>query len=95
MNENDSPDSGLAFDVGLEIASSKANHDKYGNICFVDGSVRNYAGENWADNIAYYGETNDKSQIPSKAKASQGAPGSLGRAALPQNINGQLTPAAS
>ncbi len=93
MNENDSPDSGLTFDVGVEIASNKANHDKYGNICFVDGSVRNYAGENWANNIAYYGETNDKSQIPSKAKNNQASPGSISRTALPQNINGQLTPA--
>ena len=57
MNENDSPDSGMAFDCGYEIASQKSNHDKYGNICFVDGSVRNYAGDNWAKNIAYYGAT--------------------------------------
>lgn len=57
MNENDSPDSGLTFDAGYEIASTKPNHDKYGNICFVDGSVRNAAGDNWAANIAYYGAT--------------------------------------
>ena len=55
MTENDSPDSGLTFDCGYEIASMKANHDKYGNICFVDGSVRNYAGDAWATNIQFYG----------------------------------------
>ncbi len=55
MNENDSPDSGLTFDCGYEIASKKSNHDKYGNICFVDGSVRNAAGDNWGATIAYYG----------------------------------------
>ena len=55
MTENDSPDSGLTFDCGYEIASLKANHDKYGNICFVDGSVRNYAGDAWATNIQFYG----------------------------------------
>ena len=57
MNENDSPDSGMSFDAGKEKNSSKSNHDKYGNVCFVDGSVRNYAGDNWSANIAYYGTT--------------------------------------
>ena len=57
MNENDSPDSGMAFDCGNEIASQKPNHDKFGNVCFVDGSVRQYAGDNWQSNIAYYGTT--------------------------------------
>ena len=57
MNENDSPDSGMAFDCGYETASQKPNHDKFGNVCFVDGSVRQYAGDNWQSNIAYYGKT--------------------------------------
>ncbi len=64
MNENDSPDSGLTFDCGYEIASTKANHDKYGNVCFVDGSVRNYAGDAWGTNIAYYGEATVTNAIP-------------------------------
>ena len=57
MNENDSPDSGMSFDCGYEIASAKSNHDKFGNICFVDGSVRQYSGDNWSSNVAYYGAT--------------------------------------
>ena len=56
MTENDSPDSGLCFDVAIEIASAKSNHDKYGNICFVDGSVRNTAGANWVNSIEFYGQ---------------------------------------
>ena len=64
MNENDSPDSGLTFDCGYEIASTKANHDKYGNVCFVDGSVRNYAGDAWGTNIAYYGQATVTASIP-------------------------------
>ena len=44
MNENDSPDSGLAFDT-LEQGSGKDNHEKYGNVVFVDGSARNFAGD--------------------------------------------------
>ena len=67
MNENDSPDSGLTFDVGYEIASKKSNHEKYGNVCFVDGSARNFAGDNWASNIQYFGETGKKKdgEVPS------------------------------
>ena len=57
MTENDRPDSGMVFDCGYEIASQKSNHDKFGNVCFVDGSVRQYAGDNWASNIAFYGVT--------------------------------------
>ena len=64
MTENDSPDSGLTFDCGYEIASTKANHDKYGNICFVDGSVRNYAGDSWAANVQYFGEATVTNAIP-------------------------------
>ncbi|MBQ9336892.1 MAG: type II secretion system protein [Lentisphaeria bacterium] len=57
MNENDSPDSGMIFDCGYEACSTKTNHDKYGNICFVDGSARGEAGENWTTKIAFYGST--------------------------------------
>ncbi len=91
MNENDSPDSGLTFDVGKELASGKANHDKYGNICFVDGSVRNYAGENWANNIAYYGQVKAGGNTPSKAVTGTSAPGNLKSTALPVNDQGNLT----
>ena len=73
MNENDSPDSGLTFDVGYEIASKKSNHEKYGNICFVDGSARNFAGDNWASNIAYYGTTD--SSFPTMNDGATAAPG--------------------
>ena len=67
MNENDSPDSGLSFDCGYEIASNKSNHDKFGNVCFVDGSVRQYAGDNWSVNIAYYGKVDPaEHEIPFK-----------------------------
>ena len=65
MNENDSPDSGLTFDVGYEMASKKSNHEKYGNVCFVDGSARNFAGDNWASNIQYYGDTAKTANVPS------------------------------
>ena len=68
MNENDSPDSGMAFDCGYETASQKPNHDKFGNVCFVDGSVRQYAGDNWQSNIAYYGTTT--SAIPNMQSGS-------------------------
>ena len=57
MTENDSPDSGMIFDCGKEAVSSKSNHDKYGNICFVDGSARGEAGDNWVAKIAFYGTT--------------------------------------
>ena len=57
MTENDSPDSGMIFDCGYEAVSSKTNHDKYGNICFVDGSARGEAGETWTSKIAYYGSS--------------------------------------
>ena len=65
MTENESPDSGMSFDCGYEIASTKSNHDKYGNVCFVDGSVRNFAGDTWQDNIKFYGTiTPGKDTIP-------------------------------
>ena len=72
MNENDSPDSGMAFDCGNEIASAKPNHDKFGNVCFVDGSVRQYAGDNWQSNIAYYGTTDSAFPNMQANKASPG-----------------------
>lgn len=77
MNENDSPDSGLTFDVGYDIASTKSNHEKYGNVCFVDGSARNFAGDNWASNIQYYGDTaasTDEKKVPSMNNTSYSTP---------------------
>ena len=59
MNENDSPDSGLSFDSGYDPASKKSNHDKYGNILFIDGSARASAGDKWATQIAYFGTAAD------------------------------------
>ena len=60
MNENDSPDSGLAFDVGaLADGSNKSNHEKYGNILFVDGSARGAVGAEWFKEIQYYGNATD------------------------------------
>ena len=95
MNENDSPDSGMAFDCGYEIASQKSNHDKFGNVCFVDGSVRQYAGDNWAANIAYYGlKTTAAGTIPTMAGTA--APGlfkhdtSSVKASTPANQDGCL-----
>ncbi len=55
MNENCSPDSGLSFDTAYDPKALKANHDKYGNILFVDGSVRPEAGDYWFKKIEYYG----------------------------------------
>ena len=79
MNENDSPDSGMSFDCGYEIASQKPNHDKFGNICFVDGSVRQYAGDTWANNIAYYGETaaTTGTTLPTMSKTGTTSPGAF------------------
>ena len=74
MNENDSPDSGLTFDVGYEVASKKSNHEKYGNVCFVDGSARNFAGDNWASNIQYYGDTAKTTNVPSMNNSSYTTP---------------------
>ncbi|MBO4633528.1 MAG: hypothetical protein J5858_16550, partial [Lentisphaeria bacterium] len=95
MNENDSPDSGMSFDCGYEIASGKSNHDKFGNVVFVDGSVRQYAGENWASNIAYYGvSTTSAGTIPLKTGTSD-APGlfkytSGNHTTAPSNQDGKL-----
>ncbi len=57
MNENDSPDSGFSSDVGYLDASKASNHEKYGNIAYIDGSVRASAGADWAKAIEYYGRT--------------------------------------
>lgn len=58
LNENDNPDSGLSFDIGASAdSSSKSNHDKYGNIAYIDGSVRASAGDKWYKQIAYYGNS--------------------------------------
>ena len=59
MNENDSPDSGFSSDVGVAGISGTSNHEKYGNIAYIDGSVRASAGAEWATAIAYYGNTDD------------------------------------
>ena len=89
MNENDSPDSGLAFDAGYEVASTKSNHEKYGSILFVDGSARGEAGNDWAKKIQYYGETAAGSTIP---KMNAGALAFNGTAdtVVPANTNGKL-----
>ena len=94
MNENDSPDSGMTFDCAYEIASQKANHDKFGNICFVDGSVRQFAGENWATNIAFYGETAaSKTDIPTMAKTSSTGAFKNEAGSRPSNEDGALVTA--
>ncbi len=55
MNENCSPDSGLSFDTAYDPKATKSNHDKYGNILFVDGSVRPEGGDYWFKKIDYWG----------------------------------------
>ena len=92
MNENDSPDSGMAFDAGYETASKKPNHDKFGNVCFVDGSVRQYAGDNWQASIAYYGSTDTAFPKMQNDKAN---PGNFfftsnSHASASSNIDGKL-----
>ena len=64
MNETCNPDSGLAFDAGYEVASTKPNHDKYGNILFVDGSARASVGGTWYTTIAYYGNAESTDLVP-------------------------------
>jgi prepilin-type processing-associated H-X9-DG protein len=44
LTEASSVDSALAWD-------KPNNHDRYGNILYVDGHVKGYAGANWMDNI--------------------------------------------
>ena len=89
MNENDSPDSGMIFDCGYELVSSKTNHDKYGNICFVDGSARGEAGETWTSKINFYGKFDSTSETP---KMNGGTPFSKATASAPANGNGKLIP---
>ena len=86
MTENDSPDSGMIFDCGYEAVSSKTNHDKYGNICFVDGSARGEAGETWTSKIAYYG-TNVTTELP---KMNGGSVFTKATADAPKNTDGKL-----
>lgn len=64
MNENNSPDSGLSFDTAYDMKATKANHDKYGNVLFVDGSVRPSAGEKWFSTIQYYGSAISTTTYP-------------------------------
>ncbi|MGN0873141.1 MAG: DUF1559 domain-containing protein [Victivallales bacterium] len=62
MNENFNPDSGLSFDVGDSTTDGKSNHEKYGNILFVDGSARASVGVDWTSAINYRG---DAEKLPS------------------------------
>lgn len=55
MTENENPDSGLAFDSGWDPTAKKSNHEKYGNVLYVDGSARAAVGANWGAQIAYFG----------------------------------------
>ena len=55
LNENHGADSGLAFDIGASTSGSKSNHDKYGNILYVDGSARASTGNIWFKDIKYWG----------------------------------------
>ena len=64
MNENNSPDSGLSFDAAYDPKAQKSNHDKYGNILFVDGSVRPEAGDYWFKKIEYYGVAGSTTSVP-------------------------------
>ncbi|MBR2363911.1 MAG: type II secretion system protein [Lentisphaeria bacterium] len=57
LNENHGADSGLAFDIGSAGSSKKSNHDKYGNILYVDGSARASTGNTWYKDIQYWGAT--------------------------------------
>ena len=59
MTENENPDSGLAFDSGYTPQGAKSNHEKYGNILFVDGSARASVGANWGAQISFYGKAQD------------------------------------
>lgn len=64
MTENENPDSGLAFDSGNDVGNSnKSNHEKYGNILFVDGSARAAVGADWGAQISFYGTGASGSKI--------------------------------
>ena len=55
LNENHGADSGLAFDIGKSTSGARANHDKYGNIMYIDGSARASTGNTWYKDIKYWG----------------------------------------
>ena len=59
MTENENPDSGLAFDSGWDPNSKKSNHEKYGNVLYVDGSARAAVGAHWGAQIQFYGTMDD------------------------------------
>jgi len=88
MNENDNPDSGFVSDVGFYTSNNKSNHDKYGNIAYVDGSVRPSAGVEWAKEIAFYGSSVFSGTSLNKAANAQ----LFGSAAntRPSNVNNAL-----
>ena len=90
MNENDNPESGLAFDAAYETASTKPNHEKYGNICFVDGHVAGESGNDWSEKIAYYGSTD--TGAPQKFGGTTAAPGCFKNTAgmHASNVDGAL-----
>ena len=64
MTENESPDSGFTSDCGAYGSdASKSNHEKYGNIAYIDGSVRAAAGVEWAAEIKYWGAGADTDNL--------------------------------
>lgn len=69
MNENENPDSGLAFDSGIDPTSKKSNHEKYGNVLYIDGSARAAVGANWGAQISYYGKGKDAATISMSGSA--------------------------
>ena len=83
MNENDAADSGLSYDVAIDKASNKSNHDKYGNSLFIDGHVAGQAGDTWYTQIKYYGTlgTASDTDVPQMGVADQ-------TAKKPVNANG-------
>ena len=56
MTENENPDSGLAFDSAWDPQTDKSNHEKYGNVLYIDGSARASVGANWGAAISYFGK---------------------------------------
>ena len=89
MNENDSPDSGFSSDVAVGGASGASNHEKYGNIAYIDGSVRAAAGADWPKEIQYYGATGDTTDINKAAATGQVFSGT-GTNSRPTNYDGTL-----
>ena len=68
LSETSNPDSGLSFDVGDDAKTGKANHEKYGNILYVDGSVRNSIGSTWASAIKFWGSIAQEVDTEARAK---------------------------